>query len=215
MSHKDRDYIVFDARIVKEPDSGGAYVMIPFDVKAVYGKSRVKVHATFDGHAYDGSLVKTGPEAHALGLRQDIRAAIGKQPGDTVRVTLELREPAAPGSAQVKAEITRLIEQQPPDRREKLAELRAMLAELAPKAQERIAWGMPTLWQGANIIHFFPAKNHIGIFPGSEVIQALEGDLAGFDCSKGTIRLSWDAELPREMLQKVIAFNLAHADKKG
>lgn len=78
----------FDAVIQKVEGIDGAYVDIPFDVRGAFGKGRVKVHATFDGVAYDGSLVRMGTPGHIIGLRKDIRAAIGKQPGDTVRVTL-------------------------------------------------------------------------------------------------------------------------------
>ena len=81
----------FTAVIQKVPDLDGAYVEIPFDVKAVFGKGRVKVHATFDGEPYDGSLVKMGTPCHIIGIRKDIRAKIGKQPGDTVRVTIRER----------------------------------------------------------------------------------------------------------------------------
>ncbi|MFV0399730.1 MAG: DUF1905 domain-containing protein [Oscillospiraceae bacterium] len=82
----------FDAVIQKVPDLDGAYVEIPFDVKAVFGKGRVPVHATFDGEPYDGSIVRMGTPGHILGIRKDIRAKIGKQPGDTVHVTVRERE---------------------------------------------------------------------------------------------------------------------------
>lgn len=82
----------FDAEIKKVPDIDGAYVEIPFDVKETYGKGRVKVHASFDGAEYDGSLVRMKTPCHIIGLRKDIRAAIGKQPGDFVHVVLRERE---------------------------------------------------------------------------------------------------------------------------
>ncbi len=82
------DQYRFEAEIKKVPDIDGAYVEIPFDVKAAFGKSRVPVHATFDGEPYDGSLVRMKTPCHILGLRKDIRAKIGKQPGDRVHVTL-------------------------------------------------------------------------------------------------------------------------------
>ncbi|SFP74686.1 protein of unknown function [Oscillibacter sp. PC13] len=82
----------FDARIRKVSDVDGAYVEIPFDVREVFGKGRVKVHATFDGIPYDGSLVRMGTPGHILGLRKDIRAKIGKQPGEMVAVTVQERE---------------------------------------------------------------------------------------------------------------------------
>ena len=81
----------FTAVIRKVPDIDGAYVEIPFEVREEFGKGRVKAHATFDGVGYDGSLVRMGTPCHILGLRKDIRARIGKQPGDTVAVRLQER----------------------------------------------------------------------------------------------------------------------------
>jgi len=78
----------FDAVLQKVPDLDGAYVEFPFDVRREFGKGRVKVQAAFDGHPYRGSLVRMGTECHIIGVRKDIRAAIGKQPGDMVRVTI-------------------------------------------------------------------------------------------------------------------------------
>lgn len=82
----------FDAVIQKVPDIDGAYIDFPYDVKAEFGKGRVKVHATFDGVPYDGSLVRMKTPNHIIGLRRDIRAQIGKQAGETVHVTICERE---------------------------------------------------------------------------------------------------------------------------
>jgi hypothetical protein len=81
----------FEAEIKKVPDIDGAYVEIPFDVKQVFGKGRVSVSATFDGEPYEGSLVKMKTPCHILGIRKEIRAKIGKQPGDIVKVTIKER----------------------------------------------------------------------------------------------------------------------------
>ncbi len=81
----------FDAEIKKVPDIDGAYVEIPFDVKATFGKGRVPVNATFDCVPYQGSLVKMRTPCHIIGIRKDIRRQIGKQPGDRVHVTIEER----------------------------------------------------------------------------------------------------------------------------
>ena len=81
----------FDAVIRKVPDIDGAYVEFPYDVRALFGKGRVQVAATFDGVPYAGSLVRMGTPGHIPGMRKDIRAQIGKQPGDTVHVTVRER----------------------------------------------------------------------------------------------------------------------------
>ena len=81
----------FDAVIIKAPDMDAAYIEIPFDVKEAFGKSRVPVRALFDGEVYDGQLVRMGTPCHIIGVRKDIRAKIGKQPGDVIHVVLSER----------------------------------------------------------------------------------------------------------------------------
>ena len=79
----------FDAVIQKVPDIDGAYINIPFDVKEEFGRGRVKVYAEFDGVPYEGSIVRMGTPGYILGIRKDIRAATGKQPGDRLHVRLK------------------------------------------------------------------------------------------------------------------------------
>ena len=82
----------FQAVIKKVPDINGVYIDFPFDVGQEFGKGRVKVHATFDGVPYDGSLVRMKTVNHIIGIRKDIREKIGKQPGDMISVTIWERE---------------------------------------------------------------------------------------------------------------------------
>ena len=81
----------FEAQIKKVPDIDGAYIEFPYDVKAEFGKGRVKVHATFDGEPYDGSLVRMQTPCHIIGITKDIRKKIDKQPGDIVAVSIKER----------------------------------------------------------------------------------------------------------------------------
>lgn len=87
----------FDVEIHKVPDLDGAYIVFPHDLRAEFGRGRVKVNASFDGVSYQGSLVNMGVKnadgsvCYILGLRRDIRAKIGKQPGDRVHVTIQER----------------------------------------------------------------------------------------------------------------------------
>lgn len=81
----------FDAVIMKVDGINGAYVEPPFDAEKVFGAKRVKVIATFDGVKYRGSLVRMGG-CYMLGMTQEIRKQIGKEPGDVVSVTIEKDE---------------------------------------------------------------------------------------------------------------------------
>ena len=58
----------FDAVIVEDSDSGGAYVIFPWDIRKEFGKGRVKVHATFDGIPYEGSIVNMGVKDEKISM---------------------------------------------------------------------------------------------------------------------------------------------------
>ncbi len=95
MDHKVYEY---ESLIYEAGEKGGAYVVFPYDIRKEFGRGRVKVHATFDGEEYDGSIVNMGVKnadgsvCYIIGVRKDIRARIGKQPGDSVRVTVREQE---------------------------------------------------------------------------------------------------------------------------
>ena len=74
----------FQAVILPVSDKGGAYIILPYDIRQEFGKGRVKVHAIFDGHPYDGSIVDMGMKnevgniCYILGIQKAISAAIGR-----------------------------------------------------------------------------------------------------------------------------------------
>lgn len=88
----------YDAVLHELPDSGGAYVAFPWDLRQETGKGRLKVHATFDGVPYDGSIVNTGlkhPDGsvcYMIGVLKAIRVALGKKEGDAIHVVITERE---------------------------------------------------------------------------------------------------------------------------
>lgn len=88
----------YESLLYEAGETGGAYVIFPYDIRKEFGWGRVKVHATFDGEPYDGSIVNMGVRnadgsvCYIIGVRKDIRSRIGKQPGDSVRVKVRVRE---------------------------------------------------------------------------------------------------------------------------
>ena len=199
----------FDGVIIKEPDHGGAYVEIPFDVQEIFGKHIVSVHVTFDGEAYDGRLVKMGTPCHIIGIRKDIRAKIGKQPGDTVHVTLEERMPEAPKTTTV----DEYIAQYAGEIRQRMEELRNWIHECAPEATERICMNIPTYdLNGKWLVHFAAFSKHIGFYPQPEGIEAFKDKLTGYKTSKGTIQFPLSKPLPMELISEIIRYRV-HGQK--
>jgi len=88
----------FDAILHEIPENGGAYVIFPWDIRKKFGKGRVKVHATFDGVPYDGSVVNMGVKdengeiCYVIGVLKAIRKKLGKKDGDTIHVTILERD---------------------------------------------------------------------------------------------------------------------------
>ena len=75
--------------VIKDAGSGGAYVIIPFDVEKAFGKKRVKIKALIEGEPYRGTLVRMGSPDHMLLVLKEIRKKIGKSIGDEIFVELE------------------------------------------------------------------------------------------------------------------------------
>lgn len=84
----------FDAIIEPVKEKGGAYVRVPIDLRSEFGKGRIKVHAEFDGVAYNGSVVNMGIKnedgsiCYIIGVRKDIQKQMGKGIGDRIHVAL-------------------------------------------------------------------------------------------------------------------------------
>ncbi len=85
----------YDAVLHEIPDNGGAYVAFPWDIRAEFGKGRIKVHAEFDSIPYDGSIVNMGVKnddgtiCYIIGVLKAIRKKLDKHDGDMIHVVIE------------------------------------------------------------------------------------------------------------------------------
>ena len=88
----------YESLIYDAGRTGGAYVVFHHDIREEFGRGRVKVHVSFDGEPYDGSIVNMGVKnadgsiCYIIGIRKDIRSKIGKQPGDKVHMVVRERK---------------------------------------------------------------------------------------------------------------------------
>ncbi len=216
----------YDAVIHADPDSGGAYVHFPWDIREEFGKGRIKVHALFDQIPYDGSIVNMGVRnddgsiCYVIGVLKSIRSRLGKGNGDSVhvRITAMPEEKALWKCPKCGREFSRqnqdhycvkpqdideYIKAQPESVQPRLREIRAVIRSAIPEAEEKISWSMPTFRKGRNIIHFAASKKHIGLYPGDEATAAFAEELKDYDTGKGTIRLSYDQELPVQLISRI------------
>jgi uncharacterized protein YdhG (YjbR/CyaY superfamily) len=98
-------------------------------------------------------------------------------------------------------------------KRTTLAQLRQMILDILPEAEQGISYGVPAFKvRGKTIAGFAAFKNHLSYLPHSgSVFPQLTQELTGYPTSPGALRFSTDQPLPRSLVEKLIAVRLRQA----
>jgi uncharacterized protein YdhG (YjbR/CyaY superfamily) len=96
----------------------------------------------------------------------------------------------------------------PEDVQAVLQELRSVIRETAPEAQEAIKYGIPTFVLQGNLVHFAAYKTHIGFYPAPSGLENFRSELAGYAGSKGAVQFPLDQPLPFDLIRRITAFRV-------
>lgn len=99
-----------------------------------------------------------------------------------------------------------------------LQQIRLVVRQEAPEAQETIKYQMPTfVWHG-NLVYFAAFKKHIGFYPVPTGLEAFREELAGYVGGKGSVQFPLNQPIPYDLIGRIVAFrvkeNLAKAEAK-
>ena len=86
----------------------------------------------------------------------------------------------------------------------KLKELRAIIKSAAPKAEEKISYGMPYYSYKGRLAYFRLSKAHIGLYVPTPVIEEHKEELKDYETSTATVRFPLDKKLPVTLIKKLV-----------
>jgi len=101
------------------------------------------------------------------------------------------------------------------EHRAALEKLRKQIRAAAPKAEERISYGMPAFFQNGALVWFGAAKNHCSFFPGGRAVEVHQSELKNYSLSKGTIRFQPDKPLPAALVRRIVKERIAANELKA
>jgi uncharacterized protein YdhG (YjbR/CyaY superfamily) len=91
------------------------------------------------------------------------------------------------------------------DKRAALEKLRKAIRAAAPRAEECIAYRVPSFrLHGKFLLSFGAGASHCAFYPGSTAIETCRKELEDYDTSKGTIRFSPERSLPASLVRKLV-----------
>lgn len=89
-----------------------------------------------------------------------------------------------------------------------LEEIREIIRNVIPEAEETISYQIPTFKYHGNLVHFAAYKNHIGFYPGALAIETFKDAIINYSTSKGTIQFPIDEPIPFELISEITAFRV-------
>jgi uncharacterized protein YdhG (YjbR/CyaY superfamily) len=96
-----------------------------------------------------------------------------------------------------------------------LSKLRSTVSRAAPRAIERISYGMPTFSYNGNLVHFAAYEHHIGFYPAPSGITAFQNELKKYKSAKGSVQFPIDEPLPLRLIARIVKFRATENARKA
>jgi uncharacterized protein YdhG (YjbR/CyaY superfamily) len=103
----------------------------------------------------------------------------------------------------------------PPETRGVLQSLRSLIQKVAPKATEKISYGIPSFrLNDAYLIYFAGWKAHVSLYPVTgEVGKAFDKELKPYRKGKGTAQFPLGEPLPKDLIRRIVRFRVKETEE--
>lgn len=102
----------------------------------------------------------------------------------------------------------------PSKTRSLLKEMRKLIKDTAPAAEEVISYNMPAFKQNGMLVYYAGNKAHIGFYPTASPIQVFKDELATYKTSKGAIQFPIEEGIPAALVKKIVRFRVKENAEK-
>ena len=96
----------------------------------------------------------------------------------------------------------------PPETRDVLEELRALIKTVAPEATETISYAIPTFDLNGHLVHFAGHQRHIGFYPGASGIATFKEELKPYKSAKGSVQFPLGLPLPTDLIRRMVEYRV-------
>ena len=97
----------------------------------------------------------------------------------------------------------------PETSQKRMQQIRMLILEKAPEAQESISYGMPAYkTNGKPLIYFAAFKNHIGLYATPSSHTHFADALSQYKQGKGSVQFPNEQPLPLDLIAEIIAFRV-------
>jgi uncharacterized protein YdhG (YjbR/CyaY superfamily) len=103
---------------------------------------------------------------------------------------------------------------QPENVMEALENLRQIIRETAPEAEEVISYGIPAYKYHGMLVYFAAYKKHCSLFAGNGALtEQMQEELKDYKTSKGTIQFTVEKPLPDELVREIVRIRMKQNDE--
>ena len=112
------------------------------------------------------------------------------------------------------ASIDEYINSFPTHVQERLTEIRELIKKVAPGAQEKISYQMPTFYLNGNLVYFAAHSKHIGLYPTPSGSARFKRELSAYKQGKGSIQFPFEEPLPVSLIEKIVKYRVEQNSRK-